>query len=677
MQPDGPRNGAFVGTRVRPAKPVPYVQLEGRVALIRADQDLGGASDFYLGHRYARIDGVDVFNWRNPLGRSFFESGSPNDLSSNVAAVRTFDHHEKLIVDYFDDVHCSEPPQPLFGRPTVAAPISPGHATAVEHPQQPAIVSPIDLKGETTGKPSARAKLDHSTPSEPPIAEGESRTYVRAESLLRSRLRAPRKERLSQVLATLQPEQYRLITAPASDSVIIEGGPGTGKTIIASHRAAYFIHDDPHTASTCDGDVILIGPTPEYCSHVSDVIRELTDDSPRVKVVALAQLNDLPRQRKDKVPSGFDHVSPEFGSRSSQLPNSLRGKRTSIPILVHAARVHLTAGLDILLTVETVYEYIRGNGSAGRPLTQEFAWRNYLRTLPSYTHARSDRSLSWLLELIEHDLGPFAAPNAADRVVENPSDVVSTIRHVIVDEAQDLTASDWLTLRAINHGGGWTIIGDLNQRRADNTFRHWTSVLKAVGLPDSTHCNTLERGYRSTIPILEFADRLLPRNMSRPIALQADGPAPRIVKTIREYLAGTVVQEIDRLVSQHPAGTIAVIATTPGLINARLQREPKRPKVKVLGVNQARGLEFDAVIVVEPSDFPHNDRRQGPLYTALTRPNRELVVVHTIALPLELHVGPRAAVRPTATSQPRRAVPPRRQSKVSKPKRRRLPKSGK
>lgn len=46
-----------------------------------------------------------------------------------------------------------------------------------------------------------------------------------------------------------------------------------------------------------------------------------------------------------------------------------------------------------------------------------------------------------------------------------------------------------------------------------------------------------------------------------------------------------------------------------------------------------RGLEFDAVIVVEPSDFPKNFGRHGPLYTALTRPNRELVVVHSRALP--------------------------------------------
>ncbi len=114
-----------------------------------------------------------------------------------------------------------------------------------------------------------------------------------------------------------------------------------------------------------------------------------------------------------------------------------------------------------------------------------------------------------------------------------------------------------------------------------------------------------------------------------------------------------------------PAGTIAVITTTPGLINTRLKRDPQRPNVKVLGVNQARGLEFDGgVIVVEPADFPHNDRRQGPLYTALTRPNRELVVVHTKVLPLELQSGPRAAVRPpTATNKPTRAATPRRRAK--------------
>jgi DNA helicase II / ATP-dependent DNA helicase PcrA len=49
-----------------------------------------------------------------------------------------------------------------------------------------------------------------------------------------------------------------------------------------------------------------------------------------------------------------------------------------------------------------------------------------------------------------------------------------------------------------------------------------------------------------------------------------------------------------------------------------------------------RGVEFDAVVVVEPGAFPRNLARVGPLYTSLTRSNRELVVVHSQALPDEL-----------------------------------------
>lgn len=59
-------------------------------------------------------------------------------------------------------------------------------------------------------------------------------------------------------------------------------------------------------------------------------------------------------------------------------------------------------------------------------------------------------------------------------------------------------------------------------------------------------------------------------------------------------------------------------------------------EVAVLQPDSARGLEFDAVVVVEPADFPSNYGRQGPLYTALTRANRELVVVHSKPLPVSL-----------------------------------------
>ncbi len=134
-------------------------------------------ANFYLGHMYARIDGIDVYNWRNPLGgRSFFDSGSPNELSSNVAAVRTFDHRDQLIVSFVDDVHRREPPQPLFGRPAGAATRSPRPVRTNESPQQSAIVSAAASSGLPAGTPTARGETDHTASSEPTHAEAKSRT---------------------------------------------------------------------------------------------------------------------------------------------------------------------------------------------------------------------------------------------------------------------------------------------------------------------------------------------------------------------------------------------------------------------------------------------------------------------------------------------------------------------
>jgi len=63
------------------------------------------------------------------------------------------------------------------------------------------------------------------------------------------------------------------------------------------------------------------------------------------------------------------------------------------------------------------------------------------------------------------------------------------------------------------------------------------------------------------------------------------------------------------------------------------QWEKEAQRVVVANPDEARGLEFDGVVVVEPADFPKNFGRNGPLYTALTRANRELAVVYSRSLP--------------------------------------------
>lgn len=667
-QPEGPRNGVWLGSLVRAPQDPPFVQLEGHVALSNPDPGLDGITEFYIGRSYAHVDGVDVFNWRSPFCRLFFDSSpresevdnSPlgigvDDITRNLAAVRTFHHQKSVIADFVDDIFCDPAPQPLFGRPKV---------TPTQRSQLPdsARFCPEPLTAESVQNIGQPAPITATTDpgSTPPSVPSDSQGFVRAERLLIDHLRAPRAKALAPVLATLQPEQYRLIAADPRSSMIIEGGPGTGKTIIASHRAAYFVSTDVDT--DFDGDVLVVGPTDRYTDYIGDVIAELTGNSARITVTPLPDLTSVPVASRAGAPT---YIKPE---RTNPSTRPRTGALADIESLIIAARTQLANGRDTRLTAEQVYEYLRSNGSVTRPLTRDTAARKLLRNLPPLWSRRSrdDRVAAEVRSAIETSLGDnakrtLAPPSQISDGAGKPRDAAQTenhpgpnYRHVIVDEAQDLTLDDWLMLGRLNPGGAWTILGDFNQRRADKTPRNWHVVLRALGLPSDTPCLGLQRGYRSTTPILKFARGLLPASAEPLVALRTDGPGPVIINPIREHVAGVVIQQVDRLLDEYPKGTVAVITTMPGPIINRMGDSAERANVLVLPPNHTRGLEFDGVIVVEPIDFPRNDHsRHGLLYTALTRPNKELVVVHSKGLPLGLQNVTRAAPRPAASSTPR------------------------
>ena len=205
---------------------------------------------------------------------------------------------------------------------------------------------------------------------------------------------------------------------------------------------------------------------------------------------------------------------------------------------------------------------------------------------------------------------------------------------------------EWYLLAAINRGHAWTILGDLNQRRSDHTHASWSKILDVLTLDPETPIRRLRRGYRSTQPILEFAAKLLPKAERSLDAFQTGGVSPAVVKKSPKELGDAVVDEVNRLCANYSSGTVAVISVNPDLVRKALRRggwaadshDMKRWLLKdsVIGVldpDAARGLEFDAVVVVEPDDFPMNYGRRGPLYTALTRGNRELSILYSKSLP--------------------------------------------
>ncbi|MCA4725813.1 AAA family ATPase [Mycolicibacterium fortuitum] len=610
----GPANGLWTGTGTPKPRVVGNGDLLGRVALTQPDHDLlDGGADFYIGETHAKVNEINVFGWANPIACTFFRGSGQHYLCDDVAVVRALVSRSGEIVDFVDETIRADAPTAPFRKRGLTIPAPPRRSK----PSQPGpIPTPPQSSQPTHDQPSPECAPAPRpvTPTHAARQEGDL-PPLRAEGLLREQLQAPRTKSLAPVLATLQPDQYDLVTLPAMDNVIIEGQPGTGKTIVASHRAAYLVNDDTPPENTLDGTVLVVGPTSGYSRHVQEVILRLAGPTERIKVLSLPELiNKIigikrpPRSHKTRTWHDADWQLAKLARSALAKIKNVKGV-TPLP--------------------EEIYEHLRTRPGS---VTTDQEWSRYLRNLPPFKTAILDDRHAPLIAFIKWE-------------VLRPRDF-SGIEHVIVDEAQDVTPLEWLLLDEINEADAWTILGDLNQRRSDHTLNNWSRVLDVIAIEEDTPVRRMSRGYRSTLPILEFANRLLPRNQRKLHALQEVGPPPSVHKVPNKDLASRAATELERLVDAYPAGTVSAISVSPPLVTRALRargwtnsafdetvwRHGKR-EVAVLTVDEARGLEFDAVVVVEPCEFPLNVGRQGPLYTALTRANRELAVVYSQSLP--------------------------------------------
>ena len=231
------------------------------------------------------------------------------------------------------------------------------------------------------------------------------------------------------------------------------------------------------------------------------------------------------------------------------------------------------------------------------------------------------------------------------RILLEPGDV---FEHVIVDEAQDLSLFEWRLLEEMNIGS-WTLVGDMQQRHSQQV-KSWSDITSRI-----TETRWDERvtndGYRTSQAIADFAAALLPKSAGlRRASPLGRGIPPRIINAsaIGRTVESIALAECQRLAADRPDGTVAVI--TPHIDKvvqeARISgwsaedrwtwADRDLYRYSFLTPEEARGLEFDAVVVVEPATFRANSGSDGRLYTSLTRANLELVVVHARPLPAAL-----------------------------------------
>jgi DNA helicase IV len=200
--------------------------------------------------------------------------------------------------------------------------------------------------------------------------------------------------------------------------------------------------------------------------------------------------------------------------------------------------------------------------------------------------------------------------------------------HVIVDEAQDLSPMQLLAISRRAIDGSLTILGDVAQATGPVVYRRWQEL--EPYLPDEAELSIeeLRHAYRVPAEIMDFAlpllDRIAPE-VEPPLAYRKGGDPPRLVRVGEEELLEAALREAVAL--EDLDGILAVIVPRSFTIDDSFP-------FPILTPRQAKGLEFDHVVVVEPAAIADGgDRGLRELYVALTRPTNTLVVVHARPLP--------------------------------------------
>jgi DNA helicase IV len=487
-----------------------------------------------------------------------------------------------------------------------------------------------------------------------------------------------REGRMRDIVATIQSDQYRLITAEPEGALVVQGGPGTGKTAVGLHRASWLLFTHREQLRR----VLVVGPNPTFMEYVSHVLPALGEEAVEQRAVT-ELLDGIAVEREDSPDVAALKADPRL-SEVVQRAVELAVRPSPQELVLHVDGVFVSVKEG---EVAELLDAARAAGLALTPARERFRMTVLRRFYERYGERLGPRAFrsfdeleralrrnGFLTRFLDRVLplpraeklvarlltSPAALAEAAEGVLDDDErrlllrdrprraselrwsdhdlpllDVARTsiegapraYGHVIVDEAQDLSPMQLLMVSRRASDGSLTMLGDVAQATGPVTYGRWEEL--EPYLPDETEVRIeeLRHAYRVPAEIMALAlpllDRIAP-DVEPPLAYRQGGTPPRLVRVDEGELLPAALREAAML-----DGLLAVIAP-------RSLAEPggdlfDEAAVPVLTPREAKGLEFDHVIVVEPARILEEGGERGlrELYVALTRPTKTLVVVHS------------------------------------------------
>ncbi|WBQ08194.1 HelD family protein [Kribbella sp. CA-293567] len=521
-----------------------------------------------------------------------------------------------------------------------------------------------------------------------------------ADAFLRAEIERPRTGPMRDIVATIQPEQDDLVRAPLHPSVCVQGAPGTGKTAVGLHRVAYLLYTERERLTR--GGVVIVGPNRSFLSYIRKVlpalgevdVRQITIDELISRPAAAIDGPVAARLKNDVRMTGalrralWSHVTaPTEGVLYSKGSQRFRVHDHELAAIVESLResTRYAPGRDALAQriAHAVLVLMERRGESPDDRTQNAVARSkpvkavvdavWPRVVPEQVLHRllSDAAfLDWCAgdEFTAEERAELlwtkparswksAKWSAADTLLlDELEDLIErrsgSLGHLVLDEAQDLSAMQLRALSRRCRSGSATVLGDLAQATAPSAAGSWDRVLGHLGKSDALVVE-LDRGFRVPDQIIDFAAKLLPQiapTLGVPRGVRTVADALSIVETgaetfvaelvtaCRTALAGdgsvALIAADDQIVALHEA--LLTAGLQPALLGTT-EDEMDTTRLVCVPATLAKGLEFDSVVVAEPERIVAAEARGlQRLYVVLTRAVSSLRIVHATSLPTAL-----------------------------------------
>ncbi|GLY43762.1 DNA helicase [Amycolatopsis sp. NBRC 101858] len=527
------------------------------------------------------------------------------------------------------------------------------------------------------------------------------------EGALMAALGRSRGEKMRDIVATIQKEQDEVIRAPWRGVTEITGGPGTGKTAVALHRAAYLLYR--YRRQLGGAGVLVIGPSGVFTSYISRVLPSMGETN--VELRALGEVLDgLEATRQDAAPLAAIKGSLRMRKillralrdTPPEAPEEMRivyrGEvlRMNARELEKVRRKAHTQGAppnrsriraaELLLDAlaAKAEEYAKADGKSfdraelitdlGERIdfhrflvvwwpvlypAQILKWLGEEKRLASVAKGvlnrqeisllaadLADRSRGWsiadvaLLDELRVLIGPPPKRKRRQMIEVEPQrsggaptrpEHYDEYSHVVVDESQDLSPMQWRMVGRRGKYASWTVVGDPVQSSWPDPAEAASARDQAFGVKTARRRFTLRTNYRNSAEIFDLAAKVVAGHAESgelPVAVRKTGVEPEVRPVEAASLASATQAAVKELLGA-VEGTVGVITAmdrvpeVTGWVSGQADE-----RLKVVGSLDSKGLEYDAVVLVEPNDLiTESTTGRRVLYVALTRATQQLIVL--------------------------------------------------